>query len=208
MRNFERLALPALAVAAFIAATPVQASTLIADGITYSLTATSLNATTNEFTLLITGINAAADIEKGRSGVNGIAFSLPSNFASAVMINPPSIFTEQGGGLNSSGCNGNGNFFCFKANTTPTSLPEFAADSSLTFVFDVTLSSGTFAGYSPDFKIDWIGSKNNYDLVSAQLDPTLTQTPIPGALPLFAGGGGLLGFLSWRRKRKNAAVPA
>src|SRR6476646_12086704 len=95
MRKFERLALPALAVAAFIAATPVQASTLIADGITYSLTATSLNATTNEFTLLITGINAAADTEKGRSGVNGIAFSLPSNFASAVMINPPSIFTEQ-----------------------------------------------------------------------------------------------------------------
>jgi hypothetical protein len=208
MRNFERLALPALAVAAFIAATPVQASTLIADGITYSLTATSLNATTNEFTLLITGINAAADIEKGRSGVNGIAFSLPNHFESAVMINPPSIFTEQGGGLNSSGCNGNGNFFCFKAKTTPASLPGLAADSSLTFVFDVTLSSGTFAGYSPDFKIDWIGSKNNYDLVSAQLDPTLTQTPIPGALPLFAGGGGLLGFLSWRRKRKNAAVPA
>jgi hypothetical protein len=208
MSNFERLALPALAVAAFIAATPVQASTLIADGITYSLTATSLNATTNEFTLLITGINAAADTEKGRSGVNGIAFSLPSNFASAVMITPALTFIEQDGGLNSSGCNGNGNFFCFKAKTTPASLPGLAADSSLTFVFDVTLSSGTFAGYSPDFKIDWIGSKNNYDLVSAQLDPTLTQTPIPGALPLFAGGGGLLGFLSWRRKRKNAAVPA
>ena len=198
MRNFERLALPALAVAAFIAATPVQASTLIADGITYSLTATSLNATTNEFTLLITGINAAADTEKGRSGVNGIAFSLPSNFASAVMITPALTL----------GCNGNGNFFCFKAKTTPTSSPELDPNSSLTFVFDVTLSSGTFAGYSPDFKIDWIGSKNNYDLVSAQLDPTLTQTPIPGALPLFAGGGGLLGFLSWRRKRKNAPVPA
>ena len=140
--------------------------------------------------------------------MNGIAFSLPNHFESAVMINPPSIFTEQGGGLNSSGCNGNGNFFCFKAKTTPTSSPELDPNSSLTFVFDVTLSSGTFAGYSPDFKIDWIGSKNNYDLVSAQLDPTLTQTPIPGALPLFAGGGGLLGFLSWRRKRKNAAVPA
>ncbi len=149
MRNFERLALPALAVAAFIAATPVQASTLIADGITYSLTATSLNATTNEFTLLITGINAAADIEKGRSGVNGIAFSLPNHFESAVMINPPSIFTEQGGGLNSSGCNGNGNFFCFKANTTPTSLPEFAADSSLTFVFDVRSHRAPLRGIAP-----------------------------------------------------------
>ena len=30
------------------------------------------------------------------------------------------------------------------------------------------------------------------------------ETPIPGALPLFASGGGLLGFLSWRRKRKTA----
>ena len=30
------------------------------------------------------------------------------------------------------------------------------------------------------------------------------STPIPAALPLFASGGGLLGFLSWRRKRKTA----
>jgi hypothetical protein len=30
------------------------------------------------------------------------------------------------------------------------------------------------------------------------------ETPIPAALPLFASGGGLLGFLSWRRKRKTA----
>ena len=35
------------------------------------------------------------------------------------------------------------------------------------------------------------------------LDPV--ATPIPAALPLFASGGGLLGFLSWRRKRKQAA---
>ena len=32
------------------------------------------------------------------------------------------------------------------------------------------------------------------------------STPIPAALPLFASGGGLLGFLSWRRKRKTARV--
>jgi hypothetical protein len=32
-----------------------------------------------------------------------------------------------------------------------------------------------------------------------------TATPLPGALPLFASGGGLLGFLGWRRKRKLAA---
>ena len=31
-----------------------------------------------------------------------------------------------------------------------------------------------------------------------------SSTPIPAALPLFASGGGLLGFLGWRRKRKTA----
>jgi len=31
-------------------------------------------------------------------------------------------------------------------------------------------------------------------------------TPIPGALPLFASGGGLLAFLGWRRKRKAQAA--
>ena len=38
---------------------------------------------------------------------------------------------------------------------------------------------------------------------AAQL--TLETTPIPAALPLFASGGALLGFLGWRRKRKQAA---
>ncbi len=33
-----------------------------------------------------------------------------------------------------------------------------------------------------------------------------TATPIPAALPLFASGGGLLGFLSWRRKRKQVVI--
>jgi hypothetical protein len=39
------------------------------------------------------------------------------------------------------------------------------------------------------------------DLVTAQLQPT----PIPAALPLFAGGLGLMGFLARRRKRNAAA---
>jgi hypothetical protein len=33
-------------------------------------------------------------------------------------------------------------------------------------------------------------------------------TPLPAALPLFASGGGLLGFLTWRKKRKSAATIA
>ncbi len=32
-----------------------------------------------------------------------------------------------------------------------------------------------------------------------------STTPLPAALPLFASGAGVLGFLGWRRKRKQAA---
>jgi hypothetical protein len=34
---------------------------------------------------------------------------------------------------------------------------------------------------------------------------SLVPTPLPAALPLFAGGLGVLGLLGWRRKRKAAA---
>ncbi len=37
---------------------------------------------------------------------------------------------------------------------------------------------------------------------------TLIPTPLPAALPLFAGGLGALGLLGWRRKRKAAAQVA
>ena len=94
--------------------------------------------------------------------------------------------------------------FALKRTQRQRAHPSSTADSSLTFVFDVTLSSGTFEGYSPNFKIDWVGSQTQYDLVGRDL--TITQTPIPGALPLFAGGGALLGFLGWRRKRKAIAT--
>jgi hypothetical protein len=40
------------------------------------------------------------------------------------------------------------------------------------------------------------------------LDFTLTTTPLPAALPLFATGLGGLGLLGWRRKRKNTAAVA
>ena len=42
--------------------------------------------------------------------------------------------------------------------------------------------------------------------ISFDLDPTPAPTPLPAALPLFAGGLGVLGLISRRRKRKVAAV--
>jgi len=45
-------------------------------------------------------------------------------------------------------------------------------------------------------------------LDDVSVDPVSATTPIPGALPLFASGAGVLGFFNWRRKKKSAALAA
>lgn len=174
-------------------------ATLIDQGITYNLVESATgDPLTDQFTLTISGINATTDQEGGRYGVESFAFNPPKQFASAAA---PTGFTEQSGGLNATGCNGSGNFFCFSANTVPTA-PPLAANSVLSYIFSITLSSGDFSGYSPDFKINWVGTKNNYDLVSKELTPTSgVAVPEPGTLTIFGTGLLLLGFALRRRYR-------
>lgn len=46
------------------------------------------------------------------------------------------------------------------------------------------------------------GIQMNWDNVRLELNDSVTVVPVPPALPLFGTGLALMGFLSWRRKRK------
>ena len=49
---------------------------------------------------------------------------------------------------------------------------------------------------------------NGFQDASGTITSALATTPLPAALPLFAGGLGALGLSGWRRKKKLAEVLA
>lgn len=197
----RRVMIVALAAAASIAiASPANAAVLVADGVTYDLTLNSITngGLTGNFTLAISGINTASDTEGGRTGINAFALNDPS-LGNAVS-GTSSGFTFMTGGLNAAGCDGSGNFFCF-ANSGYN--PGSPIPSSLSLMFSVTSdTAGSWANYAtPDFKIDWVGSKKNYDLVSLAI-PVNNGVPEPATWAMMLVGFGGIG-MAMRRRRKG-----
>lgn len=63
---------------------------------------------------------------------------------------------------------------------------------------------GTGSGYITIFSNGSYGPGNGVAYTGSDVIGTAAATPLPAALPMFAGGAGLLGFLVRRRRRKTA----
>jgi hypothetical protein len=84
-------------------------------------------------------------------------------------------------------------------------------------ITDVVVGSGTSSDFQPvslmftadSITVDVAGDNLALnDQLILDVETTVSATPLPAALPLFATGFGALGLLGWRRKRKGAAVVA
>jgi hypothetical protein len=101
-----------------------------------------------------------------------------------------------------------GAFFNVNANSGKydlnTSVGNVSTDSAAfdtrTFVFDGITSTTAFSSITLRSEDTAVGSFNIPEI------EFVAATPLPAALPLFAGGLGVMGWLSRRRKRSDAAV--
>ena len=219
-----------LALVALAAPSPARA-TFIDEGVTYTVFDDGSAGTLGEaYTLQITGINGLSDTVGGRFSLAGFAFVTPSGFISATA---PADYTENAGGLSSSGggCDGSGGFFCFAENTVgTTALP---ANTTLDFLFAVkpTLGAVDVCAGTPsadsctdaDLKVAWAGTANSqagkfngYDHLSADVGITACTSGIPGCgggetlfVPepgiLFIFGSGLAGLAALLRRYRKLA---
>jgi hypothetical protein len=150
------------------------------------------NATTIQFTLDAT--DSSGDIFGGTFDFDTITFT-DTNIA--LTASGPNTFNETLSTL------------VFASSLGTVLVASNTADgTSITLNFATSLAT-----LPPD--LDPLYPLLNSDYVSAQhiltgdvIGTTVTSTPLPATLPLFATGFGAMGLLGWRKKRKNAAAIA
>jgi hypothetical protein len=94
--------------------------------------------------------------------------------------------------------NGNGQY----TTVTPLSSEKFTGPVTSATGSDYTTSATTSSDYS--LTEEYVFAVNGAGTTQDEI--RIDATPLPATLPLFASGLGLLGFTSWRKRRKNTAA--
>jgi len=194
MKRVLKIALATAAIGLTSMPTAANAA-LTVEGVTYDLILNSVVGNTGNFTLSISGVNTASDTRKGRTGIDSFAFNDPA--VGDAISGTSSGFTFLAGGLNATGCNGTGNFFCFD-NTGYTLVLGPGGTTSINFAV-TSNAAGSWNNYAGDFKINWLGSENNYNLVS-QIITSHGAVPEPATWAMMLVGFGGIGMAMRRRK--------
>ena len=123
----------------------------------------------------------------GYVNVDPTSMSMTMLWGSPDSYNTISFCTGAGGGGS-----------CTVGAYVPSVLPITYGHDLITFNADFAFASILFSS-----------GQNALEFANLTVSPNNAQpAPLPAALPLFAGGLGVLGLLSWRRKRKSAALAA
>jgi hypothetical protein len=99
--------------------------------------------------------------------------------------------------LSCSGKSGSGQSDCVQWSTTSGPTLGSLATNFVTFAVALGTDLLDLTLYNAE---DW----TIYPKISFFLDPPVSQTPLPGALPLFASCVGMFGFIRWRHKKRKA----
>lgn len=152
------------------------------------------------------GANAGVFAGKDISGEFTIGSALGANFNGFII---PTQFSFTGGPLTINNLDSTNYSFDVQTSNTGAIIGWTILASISSSFFNITVATSNSSDLTSSLgPTTFMSASNGFSPGTWSVSDPPSNTPLPAALPLFAGGLGALGLLGWRRKRKAAALAA